>query len=263
MKIRVLDIEFWYDSIQALREVSFDIGEGELLSIIGPNGAGKTTLLKVLARILKPKRGTVFIDGKSLWDLSPREAAKRIAYSSTYISEGFNTVVLDYLLTARYPHTNMLSISYGDRDLEIIERVLDRLEISHLAERRLDQLSSGELQRVLLARLLVQEPQILLIDEPTAHLDLRYQLESMELLREVTISEKLVTIITTHKLWIAAKYSDKTILLDRGRIMAAGSPEEVITPKNIANTYKVEIKVYKHPDVGLIVVPLKPVKREY
>ena len=259
MKLRVVDIEFYYDSTPALRNIVFETSEGELTSIIGPNGAGKTTLLKVIARLLKPRKGVIYVDGVNLWRLSPREVARRIAYSSTHVSEGFNATVLDYLLTARYPHARLLSLIDREEDLGVIENVLSKLDISHLADRRLDQLSSGELQRVLIARLLVQEPKVLLIDEPTAHLDLRYQLESMELLREITLREKLVTIITTHKLWIAAKYSDKTILLNKGRIVALGSPEEVITPENIVNTYRVKIKVYRDPQLGLIVVPLEPV----
>ncbi len=259
MKLRILDVEFYYNSIPALKDVVFDANEGELASIIGPNGAGKTTLLKVMARLLKPRRGVVYIDGRNLWDINPREAARKIAFSSTSISEGFNTTVLDYLLTARYPHTRLFVPTYREEDLNIIEDVLSSLEISHLADRRLDQLSSGELQRVLIARLLVQQPQILLIDEPTAHLDLRYQLETMQLLKEITSKERLATIITTHKLWVAAKYSDKTILLNNGRIVAQGKPEKVITPENIMKTYRVKIEVYRHPRLGLIVIPLNPV----
>lgn len=259
MKLRVLDVEFYYNSTPALKDIVFKTVEGELTSIIGPNGAGKTTLLKVIARLLRPRKGVIYVDGKNLWEISPREAARKIAYSSTSISEGFNTTVLDYLLTARYPHTRILMLTDREEDLRVIEDVLSRLEISHLAERRLDQLSSGELQRVLIARLLVQQPQVLLIDEPTAHLDLRYQLETMQLLKEITLKEKLVTIVTTHKLWIAAKYSDKTILLNNGRIVAQGEPGKVITPENIMSTYRVRIEAYKHPKLGLIVIPLNPV----
>ncbi len=258
MKLRVIGVEFYYNSTPALEDIVFEAVEGELTSIIGPNGAGKTTLLKVMARLLKPKKGVVYVAGKNLWSISSRESARIIAYSSTSISEGFNTRVLDYLLTARYPHTRMFALTERDDDIRIVEDALSKLGISHLVDRRLDQLSSGELQRVLIARLLVQQPRVLLIDEPTAHLDLRYQLETMELLREITLKEKLVTIITTHNLWIAARYSDKTILLGNGKIIAQGEPENVITPKNIMETYRVKIDVYRHPRLGLIVVPISP-----
>ncbi len=258
MKVKVLGVEFYYDSLKVLDNVEFEVNEGELVSIIGPNGAGKTTLLKCIARILKPRKGAVYVDGVSLWSLKPREAARIVAYAETSIVPEFQLTVLDYVLTARYPHTNPVKLWEDYRDVEIVEQALRELGIAHLANRKLGQISSGELQRVILARIIAQEPKVLLIDEPTAFLDLKYRLEVMEILRKLSKEKNLTIIVAIHDLELAARYSDKLILLHKGKIVAAGSPRTVLTPENIEKTYGVKVDVIEHFKHGLIIVPLEP-----
>lgn len=259
MKLRIVGLEFWYNSTKVLDNVEFGVGEGELLSIIGPNGAGKTTLLKVIARLLKPRRGIVYIDGRSLWELKPREAARRIAYAGTITSNGFQVTVLDYVLTARYPHHSGIVLWEREEDVRIAEKALRRLGVEHLASRRLDQLSSGELQRVVIARILVQEPEVILVDEPTAFLDLKHRLEVMEILHRLVLEDEKTVIAAVHDLELAAKYSDKIILLHEGRIIAAGKPEEVLTEENIREAYGVDVRIVKDAELGLIIIPVKPI----
>ena len=258
MRLRVIGIEFKYNSTEVLSNVEFSIGEGEFLSIIGPNGAGKTTLLKVIVRLLKPRKGIVYIDGKNLWDLSSREVARKLAYASTITSEGFQVTALDYVLTARYPHHGTATLWERKEDVELAEKVLRRLGIEDLASRRLDQLSSGELQRVIIARILVQEPEVILVDEPTAHLDLRYRLGVMKTLHKLAVEDGKTVVVALHDLELAARYSDKIILLHKGEIVAVGKPEEVLKEENVERTYGVEVKIVKDAELGLLVVPVKP-----
>ena len=259
MKLRIVDVEFWYNSTKVLSNVEFGVDEGEFLSIIGPNGAGKTTLLKVIARLLKPRRGVVYIDGKSLWRLKPREVAQKIAYAGTIVSSGFQVTVLDYVLTARYPYHSGITLWERREDIMIAENALRKLGVEHLANRRLDQLSSGELQRVIISRILVQEPEIILVDEPTAFLDLKHKLEVMEILRKLVVEDNKTVIAALHDLELAAKYSDKIILLHKGRIISTGRPEEVLTEENIKKTYGVDVKIVKDAELGLIIIPIKPI----
>jgi len=255
VKIKVKDVTVTYGSIRALEDVTFELKEGEVTGIIGPNGAGKTTLLKTLARLLKPVKGVIYINGRNLWSLKPSEKAKIIAYQGPEEPQWSHAKVLDYMLTARYPHTRGFMESY--RDIEKIEESLKIVHALHLASRRLNQLSSGELQRILIARLLAQEAKIILVDEPTSHLDLYYQLEILQLLKNITRNKRLVTVITLHDLQLASMYCDKLILLNRGAVEAIGKPDEVLTPENIAKTYNVEVEVIRHPHGRLLIIPLK------
>jgi len=255
VKIKVKDVTVTYGSIKALENITFELREGEVTGIIGPNGAGKTTLLKTLARLLKPIKGVIYINGRNLWSLKPSEKAKIIAYQGPEEPQWSHAKVLDYMLTARYPHARGFMESH--RDIEKIEESLKIVHALHLASRRLNQLSSGELQRILIARLLVQEAKVILVDEPTSHLDLYYQLEILQLLKDITRNKRLVTVITLHDLQLASMYCDKLILLNRGVVEAIGKPNEVLTPENIAKTYNVEVEVIKHPHGRLLIIPLK------
>ncbi|RLG60035.1 hypothetical protein DRN86_03315 [Candidatus Geothermarchaeota archaeon] len=255
VRIVVKDITVTYGSIKALKDATLTLDEGEVTGIIGPNGAGKTTLLRTLARLLKPAKGVVYINGRNLWSMKPSEKAKIIAYQGPEPPLWGNAKVLDYMLTARYPHTSRFLET--EADIEKIEKALKMVRALHLIDRRLNQLSSGELQRILIARLLAQEAKILLIDEPTSHLDLYYQMEILQMLKSITRNKKLVTIITLHDLQLASMYCDKLILLNKGVIEAAGKPEHVLTPENIAKVYNVRVEVIKHPKKGLLIIPLE------
>ncbi len=258
LRIRVQDVTLVVDGARLLDSVDFEATAGELVAVVGPNGAGKTSLLRLLAGLLKPRTGVVYVDGRVLHSLASRERARRVAYAPASMTVPPRARVLDLLTTARYPYQPPLSWRPSKRDIEAVEKSLSLLEVKHLVERELATLSSGELQRVLLAAALSREASILLVDEPTAFLDLRYKLIALEVLKKVARSGRLV-VYATHELELAARYSDKMLLLHRGRIVAAGKPEEVLDPETVKKVYGVEVRVVRHPDHGVLVIPLRPV----
>jgi len=253
--MKILGVTCRYNSIDALRDVTIEFREGEITGVIGPNGAGKTTLLRCLARMLKPISGAVYIDGRDIWSMKLREVAKLVAYSSVEIPNGFNTSVMDFLLTERYPHSK--AFWETNRDIESIERALRMVDSLSYAERKLNQLSSGELQRVMIAKLLVHDAKIFLLDEPTLHLDIKYQLSILDLIKSITKKRRVITVMAIHDLNLASMFCDRLILLSKGRIVATGSPEEVITPENILKTYEIKVKVVNDPNFGIIVIPVR------
>uniref|UniRef100_A0A7C4BC85 ABC transporter ATP-binding protein n=1 Tax=Ignisphaera aggregans TaxID=334771 RepID=A0A7C4BC85_9CREN len=260
MRIIVEGLEVWYNSTQALRNVTFEVREGEMTYVIGPNGAGKSTLLKTIASIVKPKVGAIYIDGKLLSRLSPRELGKIVAYVDPQISKTIPSTVFEFLLTARYPHQNTLGFSMSHQDLEVVENVSKQLNIDHLLSRRLDQLSSGELQRVLIARALVQRPRVLLLDEPSAFLDLRYRLEILDYIKMVAESNRIVCIVAIHDLYLASLYADKVMVINNGEIVAVGTPEEVLKEDILERVYRVKISLLSI-NGKRVVIPLEPIER--
>lgn len=236
VEIEVKDVKVYYRSIKALDGVSISVKSGEVLSIVGPNGSGKSTLLKVIDCILKPKHGTVYIDGRNLGDFSPREIAKRIAL----IPQRFHTTgmltVYDFVMTGRRPYIDFMPSKVDETKVYDALRTVGAID---LAERSLEELSGGELQRALIARALSSEPEILLLDEPTNNLDLKYQLEIQKLIRELR-ARGLILIVATHDLTFAYRISDKILMLNNGKIFAVGRPEEVLTAENISRVYGVK-----------------------
>ena len=260
MRIVVDGVSVYYRSVKALDNVSFEVSSGETLFVVGPNGAGKSTLLKTIASIVKPVKGAVYIDGKEISRLSPREIGKMISYVDPHISRSIPSTVLEFLLTARYPHQPLLSFSIPEKDLEIVDKVSKNLGIEHLLNRRLDQLSSGELQRVLIARALIQRPKVLLLDEPSAFLDIRYKLEVLDYVKLLTKVNNLVSIIAIHDLYLASLYADKVIVMSKGSIVAAGNPEDVFNEDIIESVYGVKVAI-ANVNGRKVVVPLEPIER--
>jgi iron complex transport system ATP-binding protein len=260
VRIVVEKLEVWYNSMPALRDVSFEVDGGEMVFVIGPNGAGKSTLLKTIASIVKPRSGAIYIDGKILLRHSPRDLGKLIAYVDPQVNRSIFSTVLEFLLTARYPHQNTLSFSVPRQDLEIVEKVSKQLSIDHLLNRRLDQLSGGELQRVLLARAFVQRPRVLLLDEPSAFLDLKYRLEILDCVKRNVKANRIACLVAVHDLYLASLYADKVVVMNGGEIVAAGAKEEVLRKDLLEKIYQVKISLL---DVGgrRIVIPLEPIER--
>jgi len=255
VKIRVEGISFNYDSHEVLNDITLDIESCKVTCIIGPNGAGKTTLLKVIASILKPTRGTVYLDFKDVRLYKPKEIAKVIAYSEPNISKSIPIKVLDFILTARYPFQGNLRFFEDTNDLMIVDEVCKELNITHLLNKRLDTVSSGELQRILIATALVKKPNVLLLDEPSAFLDIRYRFEVLRYVKEVTTKYGLTTIIALHDLQLASMYCDKVVLMDRGRIIRYGSVDEVLTSDVIKDVYGVDVEVIAINNNSLLIIP--------
>lgn len=245
MKLKIRGLDFSYDSVKALESVSLEANEGEILGVIGPNGSGKTTLLKCINLTLKPKAGVVLIGEEEVLNMERKKIAREVAIVPQSSSISFPFTVLDVVLMGRIPHLSRLGRE-GERDLKVVEEAMRATDTLSFANRLIDELSGGELQRVIIARALAQEPSILLLDEPTLHLDINHQLEILKLIRKLTGEEGLATIMVSHDLNLAARYSDKLLLLNAGRVYSAGSIGEVLTPENIKNTYKVKVEVRHH-----------------
>lgn len=241
VEIEVKGVKVYYGSIRALDGVSISVRSGEVLSVVGPNGSGKSTLLRVINGILKPRCGTVYLDGKSLGDFSPREIARRIGLVPQRVHAAGMLTVYDFVMTGRRPYIGFMP---SKTDEAKVYETLKALGIADLAERTLEELSGGELQRVIIARALASEPEVLLLDEPTNNLDLKYQLETQKIIRELR-ARGLIPIIATHDLTFAYRVSDKALMLHKGKVFAAGRPEEVLTEENILKIYGVKPIIIK------------------
>ncbi len=254
MKIQIDDVSFSYkgcDDTPVLKEISALIRGSQVVSILGPNGVGKSTLIHCINKILEPTGGKVFLDDVETTEYSLKDMAKRISYVPYSSSDTFPLTVVDTVLLGRHPHAGWKTT---DEDLRKVYEVLERLEISDLAMRFFNELSAGQHQKVMLARGLVQEPDVILLDEPTSNLDIRHQLGISRMLRELSRTDGILVIMISHDLNIAARYSDNIILMHEGRIFAAGSPKDVLTEENIRTVYGVESKIIDDEGRPYIVV---------
>jgi iron complex transport system ATP-binding protein len=240
MRLIIDGIEFGYSSIPVLKDITLDANGPQLLSIIGPNGVGKSTLIHCINRILSPNKGTVMIDGDLVNDISLKDLAKKVGYVPYSANDTFPLSVVDTVLMGRHPHATYKSL---DKDLDIVYDTLRLLDIEDLAMRNFDELSAGQHQKVMLARGLVQQPEILLLDEPTSNLDIKHQMEVTRILRDLSQEKNILIIMISHDLNIAAKYSDTMIMLNEGYIYAIGKPSEVITKENIKAVYDVDSEI--------------------
>lgn len=251
--LSVRGMSFSYNMKPTLSEVSFDVGAGELCSVLGNNGAGKSTLLKCLLGILEPAAGTVLADGNDASMLGRMEKARLMGYVPQRESECSRLKVFDAVLTGRRPH---LSWGAGAHDLEVVRDSLAALNLEGLSLRYLDQLSGGELQKVVIARALAQEPGIMLLDEPTSNLDLRNQLEVMSILKQMVEERGISALVAIHDVNLALRFSRKFLLLKGGSILACGGLE-VMSPENIEELYGVTVEVEERRG-RKVVIPMEP-----
>jgi iron complex transport system ATP-binding protein len=244
------------EAVNALRDVSVRINRGSLTGLIGPNGCGKTTLLKLLAGVLAPDRGSVSLDGRALASMSKRHVARRIAVVPQETHPAFEYTVLEMALMGRHPHLGPFQLE-GPADLAIAHEALTATGTSQLAERAFMSLSGGEKQRVVIASALTQSPEVLLLDEPTASLDLGFQLEIGMLLQRLNRQRSATMVMATHDLNLAASLCDTLVLMRDGRVLASGNTPDVLTSAMVRQLYDVEADVRVHELAGhLTVVPL-------
>lgn len=238
-----------YGPTEALHSLDLDLARGELLAVIGPNGSGKTSLIRALSGVVEKGSGHIQLDGRDLSQLSEQERARQIAVvpQSALLPPAFT--VFECVALGRTPHLSWLG-KLGSRDLDLIARALDACEISPLAERRTAELSGGEQQRVLLARALAQDCPILLLDEPTAHLDLHHQVALLDLVRRTAKENSIAVLVAMHDLNLAALYADRLLLLVGGRLRASGTPAEVLTAEILQEAYRVPLQVHRNPRHG-------------
>jgi iron complex transport system ATP-binding protein len=257
MKLVIRNVTFSYKSTPALKGVYFELKKGEILSLVGPNGSGKSTLLKCIDGILKPHCGAVFVDGKSTSDMSLKEISKLMGYvPQNASSAAFPFTVFDVVLAGRKPY---IGWSIRDEDVTVVANILNYLGIQHLATRYFSELSGGEQQKVIIARALAQLPQILLLDEPTSNLDIKHQLEVLQMINHLCKEMGLSVVTAMHDLNLASRFSDKIIMLKDGCIFAAGAPEEVITVENIMAVYGVRAHVSLTDTGRPQVIPIEPI----
>ncbi|MEE4355745.1 MAG: ABC transporter ATP-binding protein [Desulfococcaceae bacterium] len=233
------------DGEKILDGLSFSVSRGDFFILIGPNGSGKTTLMRVLAGILKA-RGKLRIQGRSAKNFSRRELARKIAFVPQQISDDFPFTVRETVLMGRSPRMGMLGIE-SSRDKKTAEQVMEFTSVLHLADRHLNRLSGGELQRVFIARALCQEPEILLLDEPTAFLDLAHQIQIMDLLEKLKKEKNLTVIMVSHDINLAAMYGNCLMMMKQGRIVCMGSPGEVLVFSALEKTYGCTLLVDQNP----------------
>ena len=230
-------VSYAYGNNQVLREADVQAQDGEIVGLIGPNGSGKTTLLRTLYGSLEPHAGQVVLDDTPLSSLRRPELARRIAVVVQESSGEMPLTVADTVMLGRTPHLATFQRSSND-DMDIVAQSLERVGVSHLAQRSFNGLSGGERQRVLIARALAQQAEYLLMDEPTNHLDIHFQHEVLHLVRGLGVT----TVVVMHDLNLAARYCDRLLLLDEGRPRAQGRPQEVLDPSVLEQVYRIGIE---------------------
>ncbi|MBN1785651.1 MAG: heme ABC transporter ATP-binding protein [Candidatus Methanofastidiosa archaeon] len=242
MELQVSSLDFGYFTKNVLKNISFTARSGEVFGIVGPNGSGKTTLLKCLRMALVPKRGKIKLDGEDITKWDRTEIAKYFGVVPQNTNISFPFTVLEIVMMGRIPHLGRMQ-SEGKEDIEIVKRAMKLTAISDLYYRYASNLSGGEVQRVIIARALAQQPKILLLDEPTSNLDINHQFETMKLIRYLAKKENMIVVIISHDLNLSMRYCDNLLLLDGGKVFSAGRPEDVLTSENIRKVYGVEARI--------------------
>ena len=245
-----------YGSRQVLQALSLAARAGEVLVLLGANGAGKTTLLRALARLLRPKAGSVCLEDQDIWQMGGSQFARRVALMPQTERRDWPLTVQDSVRLGRAPHRGwLLPLTAEDRTL--VEHALQCTGLLELRERPITELSGGEWRRMVLARALAQQASVLLLDEPTAGLDLRFQRDVLQLVRHLAAEQQLIVILTLHDLNYASLYADKVALLADQSLIALGTPEEVMTAERIGLAYGVPVMITRHPVYKTpLVVPL-------
>jgi iron complex transport system ATP-binding protein len=246
LTLRLEQVSLGYGRQTILNNINLEASPQEVLGIIGPNGSGKSTLIRGITRLLIPSSGEIFIDGHTLDQLNHNELARLVAVvpQNALLPELFTA--LEVVLMGRTPHLGLFRYE-SNHDLAIVYKALEATNTTHLVERRIGELSGGEKQRLVIARALAQEAKIILLDEPTAHLDIKYQIETLGLVRQLCHERKLIVVIALHDLNLAVQYCDRLIILHNGEIHTQGTPETVVTAQTIKEVYGIDVYVCPHP----------------
>lgn len=251
--LKAENIRATYQDRLVLEDVNFEANEGEFLGIIGPNGAGKTTLLKIMTGVKRPISGDVMIDGERLLSLSRKQIAQIMAVvpQSSFIPPLWT--VEDVVLMGRYPHQKS-QWTITQEDIEIVDEVMRKTNTTAFRNRTVNELSGGERQEVIIARALAQRPKILMLDEPTASLDIKHQMRILELIKELVKGEGITAIMVIHDLNLVARFCDRLILLHNRKIYSEGKLEDVLTPENLKTAYEVEVEVHYNTSIDSLQV---------
>jgi len=256
-------IDCSYGSVNVLKDIQFAVNSGEFLGILGPNGSGKTTLLRSISRVLKPQKGTILIGNENIYKMKTVQVAKQLAVVPQSTPVTFDFTSLEVVLMGRNPHMPRFKME-SKKDLAIARNSMELTRTWEFADRPVTELSGGERQRVIIARALTQEPKILLLDEPTTHLDISNQLEIMDLIKRLCKTKKLLIVAVFHDFNLAARYCESIILLNDGKIVAVGKSNETLTSENVRKVFNVDTIVKKHPITGYLhVIPIsRPINQQ-
>ena len=250
MKLRVYDVDVELGSKKILNGITFEVEKGELVGLLGPNGSGKSTILRTVFGILKPLKGAVYLNGDEINNIGIEDAAKLMGYLPQEHSEA-NLTVLDVVLLGRTPYVNF---SPKKVDYRLAEEALRLVGMEKFAKRKFSSLSGGEKQKVMLARIFCQKTDFMLLDEPTAHLDIKSQFEILQVVRKMVDGGR-AAIVAIHDINLALNFSDRILMVRNGRIVYAGKPEDVINPDTIQEVFGVKAEIYSE-NGKLIVVPV-------
>jgi len=238
--IKAEDVGVSYGSHKVWEHINLEINEPGLISILGPNGVGKSTFMYTINKILEPSSGRVTIDGRDVMEMTFKDIAKSIAYVPQASGETFSMTVMDTVLMGRYPHSGY---TLTEEDMMIAADCLTMVQMGDFAMRNFNELSAGQHQRVMIARGLAQEPRLLMLDEPTSNLDIYHQIRTMRMLRDIAHKRNITVLVICHDLNIASRFSDRIIMLSKGRIHSDGTAEEVLTSETIREVYNVRTDV--------------------
>lgn len=251
--LQINNIACRYETVNVLENINFSADEGDFIGVIGPNASGKSTLLKSISKILKPHIGVVLLNERNLYTLKSIEVAKKIAVVPQESVISFAFSALEVVLMGRIPHLNRFEME-STKDLAIAKKAMQLTNSWYLRERPINQLSGGEKQRVIIARALTQEPKVLLLDEPTGHLDINHEIEILDLIKKLNKEERMVVIAIFHDLNIASQYCDRLILLNKGKIFTAGRVGNVLTGENIEKVYGIKVIVKQDELSGKLLI---------
>lgn len=246
-------VKKYEDGYEAVKDISYSLGSGLLVGLIGPNGCGKTTMMKCINRMHETTSGDILVDGESVLNKSPGELSKIIANVPAELKTSFSLSVYDTIMLGKYPHMNNIWWESENDENEIID-AMKKFGVYELKDRPINMLSSGELQRVLIAKAYVQNPRLMLVDEPTSHLDMKYKLEVMEYLNAM-VKKDMTILVAEHDISLMARYCDYCIIMKKGEIIKIGKPKEVIDSELIEKVYEVSATVGYDSEGELYVLP--------
>lgn len=251
LTLRNVNVELGLKSI--VQDVSLDVEKGDFVGIIGPNGSGKSTLLRTIYRVTKPTSGSILLNGEDLKKIKLSESAKKMGVVGQFNHMNFDFTVFELVMMGRTPHKNLLGTD-APRDYEVTLQALKKVGMESYAKRSFSTLSGGEKQRIILARALAQEPQLLILDEPTNHLDIKYQLQLLSIVKSLGIG----ILAALHDLSLAAMYCTKLYVLKDGKVVASGSPNNILTPQLVSDVYEIDCDIKEDPHTGYLGITYYP-----
>jgi iron complex transport system ATP-binding protein len=258
MPIELKDITGGYNILPVIQDINLSLQTGEWLSLVGANGSGKSTLLKLISRIIAPQQGVILLDGKEIHSQPPNLVAQKLALLPQQQTVPVGLTVNQLVSLGRTPYQPWWQWELSSKDKQKVATAIKKTQLEDFKERLIEELSGGERQRAFLALALAQEPKVLLLDEPTTYLDINYQLQLLELLKNLNQQQDLTIVTVLHELNLAARYSSRIALLKKGQLWEVGTPETVLTTDSIAHVFGVE-SVIIHTPVGLQVCAISPV----